>query len=164
MPRVPSPLASALNDLDELPPAGWGPVEELSTPYMRAELPPEAIGALRRAAQESAKARAAFHLRQEWLGRVEEVHEDHFQARLYTRRDDAEELADIWIEELSPADQEQLRPGAVFYWTIGYRDEPWGQRRNVSTFHFRRVPPLDENESARAQAAATDLEAWIQQE
>jgi hypothetical protein len=104
--------------------------------------------------------RPTFSLRQEWIGRVAEVLDDTFMATLVTRAaPEHVDHAEIEIEEVAPVDRERLRPGAVFYWVMGYRDEAYGQRVGVSSIIFRNmVAPtstqLDhaDDEAARALA------------
>jgi hypothetical protein len=84
--------------------------------------------------------RPIFVLKQEWIGRVDAVSDDAFAATLVTRSSpDDIEHAEIEIDEVAPRDRVHLRPGAVFYWVIGYRDEPYGQRLGVSSIIFRKM-------------------------
>jgi hypothetical protein len=57
-----------------------------------------------------------------------------------------EEEAEIPLEELSPHDLPLVRAGAVFYWTIGYRDSVTGQRTRQSSIVFRRLPAWTDRE------------------
>ena len=99
--------------------------------------------------------RPAFTLKQEWIGRVDDVAGDTFTATLVTRSSpDDVEHAEIEIDEVAPRDRVHLRHGAVFYWVIGYRDEPYGQRLGVSSIIFRKMtePAADALERADAEA------------
>jgi hypothetical protein len=87
-----------------------------------------------------ARRRPTFVLKQEWIGRVDAVSDETFAATLVTRSSpDDVEHAEIEIDEVAPRDRVNLRRGAVFYWVIGYRDEPYGQRFGVSSIIFRKM-------------------------
>jgi hypothetical protein len=60
----------------------------------------------------------SFYPLQEWEGYVIDIADDVFTARLVdlTAGDEQEEEADFPIAELSIADKNQLRPGAIFRW------------------------------------------------
>ncbi len=78
---------------------------------------------------------------QKWEGHVIEIHEDTFTARLIPiSGEGSEQEAEIFIEEVSAEDLSLLKPGAVFYWSIGYHSRPCGSRMNVSVIRFRRLP------------------------
>lgn len=102
-----------------------------------------------------------FRALQEWEGTVIDRREDAIRVRLVdkTRRQEPEEEAEIPLEELSPADLPLVQAGAVFYWSVGYRDSPAGQRTRQSSITFRRLPrwtkrELDDlKEEARRRAA-----------
>ncbi len=101
------------------------------------------------------EARPRFILKQEWIGRVDEVHEEWFLATLVTRSAPEEvEHAEIDLEEVTLGDRVHLRAGAVFYWVIGYRDEPYGQRVGVSSIIVRKMsePTADQLQHADAEA------------
>jgi hypothetical protein len=99
--------------------------------------------------------RPTFVLKQEWIGRVDAVSDDAFAATLVTRSSpDDIEHAEIEIDEVAPRDRVHLRPGAVFYWVIGYRDEPYGQRLGVSSIIFRKMTEPTPEALVRADAAA----------
>ena len=96
-----------------------------------------------------------FNPLQKWEGVVLEIHGDTFLARLadLTHPNTAEEV-ELPIAEVSDADHGLMMPGALFYWTIGYLDDRYGQRQRVSRIRFRRVPAWtnEEIESARQEA------------
>jgi hypothetical protein len=99
--------------------------------------------------------RPRFTLKQEWIGRVDEVFEDYFLATLVTRATpDETEHAEIELDEVTPSDRPYMRRGAVFYWVIGYRDEPYGQRVGVSSIIVRKMaePTPDQLDAADAEA------------
>jgi hypothetical protein len=99
--------------------------------------------------------RPTFVLKQEWIGRVDAVSDDFFGATLVTRSSPEDiEHAEIEIDEVAPRDRIHLRPGAVFYWVIGYRDEPHGQRLGVSSIIFRKMTKPSPEALERADAEA----------
>jgi hypothetical protein len=99
--------------------------------------------------------RPRFQLRQEFIGRVDDVDEETFRATLVTRSEpDEQEVAEIEIEEVSPRDRHLLTPGRIFYWVIGYRDEAYGQRRGVSSIHFRKLVNLSAHQEQIADERA----------
>jgi hypothetical protein len=104
---------------------------------------------------------ARFIARMEWQGLIESVAEDHFVATLTTReKPEDRERAEIWLEEVSPRDRDRVRPGALFYWVIGHREEPHGQRFNESVLRFRRTWPLSDEERRLADTRAAERFRW----
>lgn len=77
-----------------------------------------------------------------WEGRVVEVTPRTLVAVLNDELDRTlpEEEAEIPLEEISQADMGLVRPGALFYWSIGYRLHASGQRSRESIIRFRRLP------------------------
>jgi hypothetical protein len=106
--------------------------------------------------------RAQFVPKQEWIGRVDEVRAEDFTATLVTRAaPDEIEYAEIDLDEVTPADRVQLRPGSVFYWVIGYRDEPYGQRIGISTIIFRKMTAPPGHQLQHAEAGARRAVAFL---
>jgi hypothetical protein len=84
---------------------------------------------------------ATFDALQKWEGRVVEVLDSAFMAVVTDSSDPAnEELVEFDIEEVSPGDQFLVECGSVFYWSIGYRTDPSGERSRSSVLVFRRLP------------------------
>lgn len=109
-------------------------------------------------------AQQSFAVLQEWEGYVVRVTREGFTARLVDLTAGArieEEEGDFPLEELSDVDRRQLRPGAVFRWTIAYRRAPGGTKERVSRIVFRLLPAWTrrELEQNRREAAewAKDL-------
>lgn len=102
---------------------------------------------------------AAVRALQSWEGVVLSVRDESFTVRLVDvtgRRPDEE--AEIDKEELSDFDLDLLHPGAIFYWTIGYRQQmPRGARERISQIRFRRLPAWSASELAAAQDRADAL-------
>jgi hypothetical protein len=83
---------------------------------------------------------------QAWTGRVvEHAEADRFVAVLTdtTNSKNPPEEVELDLREVSNSDLPLLKAGATFYWSIGYRDTPGGQRERVSTLRFARLPRLN---------------------
>ncbi len=101
---------------------------------------------------------------QSWEGVVLDVDEDSFIVRLVDVSGEHEdEEVELSKDELSEFDLELLEPGAILYWTIGYRERVRGSRERVSRIRLRRVPAWTQSQlteaKERAAALARDL-AW----
>lgn len=97
-----------------------------------------------------------FQILQQYEGVVLSVDGDAFWARIVnkTTRDAADEEGEFPLEEVSPTDRGLIRPGAVFYWYIGYHDSTNGQRTRQSVLRFRRLPAVaDEDHDVARQEA-----------
>lgn len=93
-----------------------------------------------------------------WQGVVESVQEDTFIARLIDRDGMEPDIeAEIYLDEVFEQDRPLVRAGAVFYWSIGYRDIPTGRTR-FSSLKFRRLPVWQARDIEQARAHATELE------
>ena len=101
---------------------------------------------------------------QEWEGCVESVESEEFTATLTDKTDpkNPAERATFNRGELSTIDQELLKEGAIFRWTIGYQKSASGVKQRVSQIVFRRMPTwsLPEIKSAKADANKI-LESFI---
>src|SRR6266511_2905008 len=95
-----------------------------------------------------AASRAHFRALQEWEGTVLDRRADSIHVRLVDKTNGGEEEAEILLDEISPHDLPLVRAGAVFYWTIGYRDSASGQRSRQSSIVFRRLPAWTDSELA----------------
>jgi hypothetical protein len=99
---------------------------------------------------------------QKWEGVVTEVEKDIFNARLLDLTDDnPEEETDFSIEEVSEDDRKLLKPGAVFYWSLGYLTTATGQVIRTSIVKFRRLPAWTETEVKKAQEQAAKIRRTI---
>ena len=100
---------------------------------------------------------------QQWIGHVEQVNADVFIAVLSdsTNPKNPPEEVELDRTEISPGDLPLLAPGATFYWSIGYRDTPGGQRERVSTVRFARQPRLSESTVTRVLEQADRLAAFL---
>ena len=78
---------------------------------------------------------------QKWEGVVIEVRKDSFLSRLHDLTEkNPEEEAEFPLEEVTDEDKKLVKPGAIFYWNIGYLDSRTGQRKRESIIRFRRLP------------------------
>lgn len=48
--------------------------------------------------------------------------------------------AEIYLSEISEDDLPLVKPGAMFYWSIGYIIKSTGAKINASVIRFRRMP------------------------
>ena len=84
---------------------------------------------------------------QKWQGIVTEIYEDRFLAKLINLTDEGyDEEADFSFDEITHGDLNQIKEGAVFYWTIGYQYSRTGQKTRMSHIRFRRLPVWSDEE------------------
>jgi hypothetical protein len=95
-------------------------------------------------------------------GIVISINENNFTAKLTDlTHEAAEELADFPFDEISDDDKLLLEVGAVFYWNIGFKLLPSGQKERSSLIRFRRLPAWHYNEIENARKVADDLAAFF---
>lgn len=99
---------------------------------------------------------------QKWQGYVLKVTDSSLFVRLIdlTHKGPDEE-AEIPIEEISEDDRELIKPGAIFYWSIGYLDSYSGQRSRVSVIRFQRLPSWSKEEIDAAKREAERLQQIV---
>lgn len=103
-----------------------------------------------------------FEVLQKWEGIVLDVLPDSFTARLIDLTlEGSDEEAEFALEEIDEGDKDLLKPGAVFYWNIGYSDSPSGRAR-VSIIRFRRLPVWRSEELERAKRDAERLSGLLE--
>lgn len=107
-------------------------------------------------AQEATKEK--FTALQRWEGIVTECLDNSFVAQLtdLTSEGPAEEV-ELALEDVAAEDHSLVEIGAVFYWSIGYRDDAGGQRWRASTLRFRRLPVWSSAEIDAAKERAREL-------
>lgn len=104
------------------------------------------------------KNQSKFTALQKWEGFVLEVGQETFTARLVDLKNEGiEEEAEIYLNEITPEDYQLLKPGAIFYWSIGYLDHYGGQRFNTGMIRFRRLPGFSKQEIQLAQEKADEI-------
>jgi hypothetical protein len=102
----------------------------------------------------SPNAQEYFNVQQKWEGYVIDVGTETFLAKLIPIIGEGPQVkAEIYLEEVDEEDLGLVKPGAVFYWSIGYLQKPSGTYK-ASLIRFRRLPHFtnSEIESARAEA------------
>ena len=76
-----------------------------------------------------------------WDGIVLSIGPRTFKARVAAiGADRPEQAAEFSLSDVSDEDSDLFRPGALFYWTISYRDLPYGRVGRLSEIRFRRLP------------------------
>jgi hypothetical protein len=99
---------------------------------------------------------------QKWQGYVLKVLENSIWVRLIDLTNQGpDEEAEISLEEITEDDLELLKPGAIFYWNIGYLDLYSGQRLRTSVIRFQRMPLWRDEEIDAAQREAEQLQKSI---
>lgn len=108
--------------------------------------------------------RETFEALQDWEGLVETIETDMFTARLRDRTRDeriASETVQLPICDVSADDLELLRPGAIFYLTIGRVTHVNGRVQRMSRIVFRRLPAWTQSILNRAQSRAHRLHKFL---
>jgi hypothetical protein len=83
-----------------------------------------------------------FRVYQAWEGTVLDIVDDSFNARIRDITDPGrpDEMVEMFVEDVDDSDLPLLKPGAVFYWNIGYLEGLGFPRQRTSRVTFRRVP------------------------
>jgi hypothetical protein len=104
-----------------------------------------------------------FQALKRWEGVVVAVNGEDFMARLHNLDNPSEYDVEavIPVDEITESDKVQLEIGAVFYWTIGYRIETYGQKSSVSTIRFRRLPVWTAQDRKRLRKLASEYDAFF---
>ncbi|QHE76788.1 hypothetical protein [Hydrogenophaga sp. PBL-H3] len=87
------------------------------------------------------KETVAFKLLEAWTGRVEHVDTESgvFDAQVSSEHQAGIlENAQFNFEEISEDDLDLIKPGALFYWSVGYRVDKFGRRSTESSLRFKR--------------------------
>ncbi|MBN2497433.1 MAG: hypothetical protein JXR96_22770 [Deltaproteobacteria bacterium] len=100
-----------------------------------------------------------FDVLQQYEGVVLSAGRDTFWARLTntTCPEADEEEGEFPLEEVSEDDRWLVKPGAIFYWYIGYHDSADRQRKRQSIIRFRRLPAYTSEDISRAREIAKEL-------
>lgn len=99
---------------------------------------------------------------QKWQGVVLSVEKEFFSAKLINLTDTGyDEEAEFPIEEITYEDIELIKPGAIFYWSIGYHHSRSGQRTRFSQIRFRRLPSWSKEELETAKSEAKQIRDFI---
>jgi hypothetical protein len=99
-----------------------------------------------------------------WEGIVDGVYEESFTAVLSDLNNNgAPETVELPLEEVSNQDCSLLRPGAIFYWSIGY-ETAHGQVKKASIIRFKRLPQWNKKDWDEILDKANELEKgseWV---
>ena len=100
---------------------------------------------------------------QQWEGTVVDVLPQMLIARLrdLLHQQRPEERAEIPLAQVSEPDLPLVSTGAVFYWTVGYRISPSGQRTLASDIRFRRDPCWSESDLRRIEMRERELDELL---
>lgn len=103
-----------------------------------------------------------FSAMQKWVGYVTEVGKDTFRSRITTMVGEGHaQDAEIYTEEVDVDDRSLIKPGATFYWSIGYLDRPSGRLR-TSVLRFRRLPVWTDKEIEAAKGTIKNLKGLFE--
>lgn len=105
-----------------------------------------------------------FLVLQDWEGVVDSIGPRTFTARLRDRTNKetyASEMAELPIADVSDDDRELLRPGAIFYMTVGRLTRPSGRQDRVGRLVFRRLPAWTASTLRRAEQRAERLRRFL---
>jgi len=106
----------------------------------------------------SVEPRTHFIVLEKREGIVLEIGEGEFEARLIDiLADEPEVTATFSFQDLSEDGRRLLKPGAVFYWNVGYSVSPSGQRSRVADLVFRRLPSRRVADVAAARRRADEV-------
>jgi hypothetical protein len=95
-----------------------------------------------------------FWLLNKWQGQVLSVGDASFEVQLLDTSDPTLiERATFQKSEMSPDNLKLLRPGATFYWFVGVRDYPDGQRKRESQIWMKRGGRMEQNKYSENLAA-----------
>lgn len=105
------------------------------------------------------KTRSTYEILQQWEGIVRDVADDTFWADLYDLGEDTtpEEIVEIPVVEVSPADRALVAEGAAFYWSVGYETDSAGTTRRVSELTMRRTPRWTQRDLGVIKKEAQDM-------
>lgn len=106
---------------------------------------------------------ATLHPTQKWEGRVIEIRDDEFDARLLdlTAGNDVDrEVATIPLREVGAEDRALMHVDSIFHWVIGYERTVGGARRCVSRIVFLDPPRLTKRDCEKGRKWAE----WLREE
>lgn len=96
---------------------------------------------------------------QQWSGVVERVSGQDVVVVLQDLTDTTmpDERVTLDIREFDSNDSELLRPGAMFFWYMGYRQGRKSTKQRFSLFRFRRLPNWTQRELDLARSKAKEM-------
>ncbi len=107
-----------------------------------------------------------FIAKQMYEGTVQEIRIEEFTATLRDQLDPStpRQSATIALDHVWEDDLGLVVPGAVFYWSIGYRIERHGQRYLQSNIRFRRLPVWTKSELKKLAQNAEEFNDFFTQD
>ena len=119
-----------------------------------------------REARRSAERKLAgrFWLLNKWHGQVVKIGEDFFEAELTDlSKPGITEVAEFAVNDVAENQRALLRPGALFYWFVGYRDTPDGRQKG-SQMWFRRSGQMDQSSFSSAREKVKNIWKALERE
>ena len=111
---------------------------------------------------EATEAPVAFIASVSWVGKVDSINEaDGTFSAILTSPNSPDEYAQIGLDEVSEDDLKLLRPGAVFYWSVGQSINEAGRKVNESVIRFRRLRHWTRGEIERSRQSAKKYHKWL---
>jgi hypothetical protein len=96
-----------------------------------------------------------FVVEERWQGYVVDVADEVFRAALFSDQQNGDvETVELEKEEVNILMRSLIRPGAIFYFDIGYEIEPGGQKRRQSVVSFPMIPVVSPDAIRKAKVAA----------
>ncbi|MEO5376773.1 MAG: hypothetical protein H7832_03160 [Magnetococcus sp. DMHC-6] len=103
-----------------------------------------------------------FKSLQKFIGTVLQIQGDQILVQLQDKTHDKPDMeATLSIEEIPQEDRALLKPGAIFYWHIGYRIPLKGGQERVSIIRFKRVPLMTPERIEPAKTEAQKLKVAL---
>lgn len=97
-------------------------------------------------------------IKQCWSGKVISATDQELTVRLedLTNRDNPDELIVLSRDEIDDREQSLVKPGALFYWYIGYRQGYKYSKERISIIRFRRLPSWTAREIQESEKLAKE--------
>lgn len=97
-------------------------------------------------------------IRQRWSGVVLSLNQQELKVRLedLTNTENPDELVTLSIDEIDKKDQGLIKPGAQFYWYIGYKQGLRYSKERFSIIRFRRLPHWTDREIKESEKLAKE--------
>jgi len=97
-------------------------------------------------------------IKQHWSGVVISLNDHELTVRLedLTNPENPDELIVLSMDEIDEKDQCLIKPGALFYWYIGYRQGVKYRKERISIIRFRRLPQWTTREIENAEKLAEE--------
>lgn len=126
--------------------------------------PNEKLRALTVPVDANPKQIASFKALESWMGQVTEVDQNGalFSAMVVSDLNpEIREIAEFTFDEISEDDQSRIRPGAIFYWSVGYQINEFGGRMTASILRFKRLRHWTRKELELAKERSSEYADWF---